>query len=67
MKKSNDTIGNRTLDLAACSAMPQSTAPPRALRYCAVSKLVNRAVFLYWLVNAKGIIKIYRKVFLVPN
>jgi len=30
MKKSNDTIGNRTCDLPACSAVPQPTAPPRA-------------------------------------
>ena len=30
MKNSNDTIGNRTLDLPACSAVPQQTAPPRA-------------------------------------
>ena len=27
---SNDTIGNRTRDLPACSAVPQPTAPPRA-------------------------------------
>jgi hypothetical protein len=27
-----DTIGNRTRDLAACSAVPQPTAPPRAAR-----------------------------------
>ena len=27
-----ETIGNRTRDLAACSAVPQPTAPPRALR-----------------------------------
>jgi hypothetical protein len=27
MKNSNDTIGNRTRDLPACSAVPQSTAP----------------------------------------
>jgi hypothetical protein len=31
MKKSNETIGNRTLNLPACSAVPQPTAPPRAL------------------------------------
>ena len=31
MKKSNDTIGNRTRDLPAGSAVPQPTAPPRAL------------------------------------
>jgi len=30
MKKSNDTIGDRTRDLPACSALPQPTAPPCA-------------------------------------
>ena len=30
MKKSNDTIGNRTRDLPACSAVPQPTTLPRA-------------------------------------
>jgi len=30
MKKSSDTIGNRTRDLPAYSAVPQPTAPPRA-------------------------------------
>ena len=30
MKNSNDTIGNRTHDLLACSAEPQPTAPSRA-------------------------------------
>ena len=30
MEKSKDTIGNRTRDLPACSAVPQPTAPPRA-------------------------------------
>jgi hypothetical protein len=29
VKNSNDTIGNRTRDLPACSAVPQPTAPPR--------------------------------------
>ena len=29
-KKSSDTIGNRTRDLPACSAVPQPTTPPRA-------------------------------------
>ena len=28
-KNSSDTIGNRTRDLPACSAVPQPTAPPR--------------------------------------
>jgi hypothetical protein len=30
MKNSNDTIGNRTRDLPASSAVPQPAAPPRA-------------------------------------
>jgi len=30
MKNSDDTIGNRTRDLLACSAVPQPTAQPRA-------------------------------------
>jgi hypothetical protein len=29
MKNSNDTIGNRTRDLPACSEVPQPIAPPR--------------------------------------
>jgi len=29
-KNSSDTIGKQTRDLPACSAMPLSTAPPRA-------------------------------------
>ena len=29
MKNSNDTIGNRTRDLPACSAVSQPTATPR--------------------------------------
>jgi hypothetical protein len=32
MKNSNDTIGNRTRDLPACSSVSQPTAPPRDLR-----------------------------------
>ena len=28
MKNASDTIGNRTSDLPACSAVPQPTAPP---------------------------------------
>ena len=30
MKKCNDTIGNPTSDLPACSTVPQPNAPPRA-------------------------------------
>ena len=31
MKNANHTIGNRTLDLPACSAVPEPTAPPQSL------------------------------------
>ena len=30
LKNSNDTIGNRTRDIPACSAVPQSNVLPRA-------------------------------------
>ena len=30
MKFSNETVGNRTRYLPACSAVPKQTAPPRA-------------------------------------
>jgi len=32
MKNSNDTTGNKTHNLPVCSAVPESTAPPRAPR-----------------------------------
>jgi len=42
MKYSNDTIGNRTRDLSACSAVPQPTAPLRAHRaVCYVSTIME--------------------------
>jgi len=44
MKNTNDTIGNRTRDLPACSAVPQPTAPPRIpeyqTRYSVIIKVV---------------------------
>jgi len=33
-KISNDTIGNRTHDLPACSTLPRPTVPPCAACYC---------------------------------
>ena len=38
MKNSNDTIGNRTRDLLACSAVPQPTGP-LCDPYCEVGTL----------------------------
>jgi len=54
IKKSNDTIGNRIRDLPACSAVPQTTAPPRApLYYCIDLKLIihiPHIVFIFFYV-----------------
>jgi len=38
MKNANDTIGNRTRDLPAYSAVPQPTAPPGD-SYCIVQSI----------------------------
>ena len=48
MKNSNDTIRNRTRDLPACSAVPQPTAPPRALLQ---SMYLNININLYVMFN----------------
>jgi hypothetical protein len=34
LKNSSDSIGNRTRDLSACSAVPEPTAPPCILHMC---------------------------------
>ena len=45
MKNSNDTIGNRTRDLPACSAVPQPTAPPRA----PINIIYTKNIVVLWL------------------
>ena len=40
MKNSNDTIGYRTRNLPACSAVPQPTAPPRGPNKYSMSILI---------------------------
>jgi hypothetical protein len=46
MKNTNETIGNRTRDLPACSSVPQPTAPPRAApKHVAAVFFNNRVVF----------------------
>jgi hypothetical protein len=42
MKKSSDTIGNRTLDLPVCSVVPQATAAPRASKLNSSSFIFNK-------------------------
>jgi hypothetical protein len=52
MKNSNDTIGNRTRDLPACSAVPQPTAPPRAPRNMSTSnKIPDIICFAYMIIK----------------
>jgi hypothetical protein len=41
MKNSNDTIGNQTHDLLACSAVPQPTATPRTPFNCVVCEVTE--------------------------
>ena len=56
MKNSNDTIGNRTRDLPACSAVPQPTAPPRAPE---ISKMTFKKSFQSMFLDA--LLRIYMK------
>ena len=44
MKNSNDTIGNRTRDHPACSAVPQPTMPPYALCTAGRTSLYERSI-----------------------
>jgi hypothetical protein len=43
LKNSNDTIGNRTRDISACSAVPQPTGPLPLALYKLPSELFYRA------------------------
>jgi len=45
MKNSSDTIGNRTHDLMTCSAVPQTTAPPRTPFF--LYNVFNLCVIIY--------------------
>ena len=50
MKNLDDTIGNRTRDLPACSAVPQPTTPPRAPYPLLIRNGINSYVDCgYWL------------------
>ena len=70
MKNSSDTIGNRTRDLPACSAVPQPTVPPRApllaicvhLSLSAISPLLEVSVLYYGFISTW--ICIYREMIL---
>jgi len=48
IKNATDTIGNRTCDLPALSAVPQPTAPPRApFPYCSFIYLLLNEALVY--------------------
>ena len=46
MKNSNNTVGNRTRDIPACSAVPQPNAPPRVPLDGGASAYVGLIVFM---------------------
>jgi hypothetical protein len=50
MKNLNDTIGNRTCDLPACSTVPQPTAPPCA-QFFADGYLINGSTGCDFILN----------------
>ena len=43
-KNSNDTIGNRTRDLLACSTVPRPTVPPRNPSFFVVRVLTTLSI-----------------------
>jgi nitrate reductase gamma subunit len=49
MNNFSDTIGNRTCDLPACSAVPQPTAPPCVPVTYIVHVILTGFAFHYWL------------------
>jgi len=53
MKNSNDTIGNRTRDLLACSTVPQPTVPPRAPIYIYMYIYISVYIYIYRLYVVK--------------
>ena len=55
MKNSNDTIGDRTRDLLACSAVPQPTAPPNLISSAPIAQTNNNT-------KVKDYEKIYNKI-----
>jgi len=70
MKNSNDTMGNRTRDLPACSAVFQPTAPPRGptsavvrvncMKICRVGGVSSRKAFSnVHLIHVSGIQTFY--------
>ena len=52
MKNSNDTIGNQTCDLPACSTVPQPTAPLCTPYLGVPNSNILRAVLWFFLVSS---------------
>jgi len=61
MKKSNDTIGNRTRELPARSAVPQPNAPPRAPSEAIAmyDNIVANMILSFRYVIVNGIVTVY--------
>ena len=52
MKNSNNTIGNRTRDHPACSAVPQPIAPPRAAPHTHTHTHTHTHIYIYIVNNS---------------
>jgi hypothetical protein len=60
MKNSNDTVGNRTGDLPACSSVPQPNAPSRAPLDRGASTYVGLIAFMF----TENVSEMYLKIIL---
>jgi len=66
MKNSNDTIGNRTLNLPACSAVSQPTVPLCATHMCMVN-FIHSMLMLEWAgVTSAGRVPFICREYLLP-
>jgi hypothetical protein len=54
MKNSSDTVGNRTRDIPACSAVPQPSTPPRNPRAPCLYKSAHKIVVLLPVCKNRG-------------
>jgi hypothetical protein len=65
MKNSTDTIGNRTRDLPAFNAVPQTTAPPRVqIRNVEGNNLPILDTTIFTIRNPKVHLKLFKRIFL---
>jgi hypothetical protein len=67
LKTPNDTIGNRTPDIPACSAVHQPTAPPRVLATKLHGVISLKTIILIVTAMRTANCKIYSKYLLIAS